>query len=267
MAAWMHPAARRASCLSDGDISTGIVWSRAHLAAANSVHTIARMWGRRSDLLVAALVAAAACAPRELDPVGMPTTGGTPNGPNLGTAAGGSLAASIAARAGPNTRMIVGSNAGALIDDHAGSLAVFEQKPGALVEAAAASAMPVCSVEPQRLVTASQAAGPEAITVEDAMIDCGRFDFGYVFDQLAASQLPSSRVVIGTNAGIRMGGTDRGFGYYYDEDVVRLLRAARKLYIRACVVVPKALAIPLFPEGQTSGVTIEEALAGCGASP
>jgi hypothetical protein len=99
------------------------------------------------------------------------------------------------------------------------------------------------------------------------MLDCGRFDFGYVFDQLAASQLPSSRVVIGTNAGVRMGGTDRGFGTYYDEDVVRLLRAARKLYIRACVVVPKALAIPLFPEGQTSGVTIEEALAGCGASP
>jgi hypothetical protein len=224
------------------------------------------MWGRGSDLLVAALVAAAACAPRELDPVGAPMTGGTPN---AGTASGGSPAAAIGALAGPNARMIVGSNAGAVIDGDAdeGSVAMFEQAPGALVAAAAAAAIPVCSVEPQRLVTASQAAGPEALTVEDAMIDCGRFDFGYVFDQLAAGQLPSSRVVIGTNAGIRMGGSDRGLGYYYDEDVVRLLRAARKLYIPACVVIPKALAIPLFPEGQTSGVTIEEALAGCGGSP
>jgi hypothetical protein len=220
------------------------------------------MWGRGSDLLVAALLAAAACAPRELDPMGTRTTGTAPN-------AGVSPTVAIAALAGPNTRMIVGSKGGAVIDAAAdeGSVAVFEQAPGALVAAAAAAAMPVCSVEPQRLVTASQAAGPQAITVEAAMVDCAAFDYGYVFDQLSTGRLPSSRVIIGANAGIRMGAADRGLAYYYDEDVIRLLRAARKLYIRACVVLPDALAIPLFPEGQTSGVTIEEALARCGPAP
>ena len=221
------------------------------------------MSGRSGLVAAVVLAAVGACAPRELDPVGTPTTGPTPN---AGTAGGGSLATSIGALAGPNTRMIVGSNAGAVIDADEGSVALFEATPDALVAAAAAASMPVCSVELERLVTASQAAGPGAITVEDAMIDCAGFDYGYVLDQLSVGRLPSSRVVIGANAGISMGAADRGFAYYYDEDVIRLLRAARKLYIPACLVMPKALAIPLFPEGQTSGLTIEEALASCGAS-
>jgi hypothetical protein len=217
--------------------------------------------GRSSGLVAVVLAAAGACAPGALDPVGTSTTEGAPNG---GTSAGGSLTASIAALARPHTRMIIGSNAGAVIDTDEGTVAVFEATPDALEAAAAAAAMPVCSVELQRLVTASQAAGPGALTVEDALAECERFDFGYVRDQLAAGKLPSSLVLIGTNVGIRMGGSDRGFAYYYDEDAVRLLRAARTLYVPACIVVPQTLQVPMLPGGFTPGLSMEDALARCG---
>jgi len=202
--------------------------------------------------LVAATVffAGAACAPAALDPMATPTTGGTPS--------------SLAALAGPSTRLIVGSNAGAVINGASGRVSVFEQDPGELVDAAAAASMPACSVELRRLATGSQPADLEAIAIEDAVADCDGFDYGFVLDQLSASKLPTSLVLIGTNAAIRMGGTDHGFAYYYDQDVIRLLRAARKLYIPACIVVPDALEIPLYPEGHTTGLSIDEARARCG---
>jgi hypothetical protein len=195
-------------------------------------------------------LAAAACAPRPLEPGERPITGGLPE--------------SLAALAGPDTRLIVGSNAGVVIDDGRDRVTLLEQDPGALVAAAATVSMPACSVELQRLVTASQAAGPDTITIDAAVADCDGYDFGFVFNQLAASKTPASRVIIGANTAVRMGGTDRGFGYYYDEDSVRLLRAARRLYIPACIVVPDALALGRFPGNLAPGLTIEEALARCG---
>jgi hypothetical protein len=209
------------------------------------------MSGASSGLVAAGLfLGAAACAPRALEPGEHPITGGLPG--------------SLAALAGPDTRLIVGSNGGAVIDDGRGRVTTFEQDPGALVAAAATVAIPTCSVELRRLVTAWQAGGPDAISIDEAVADCDGFDFGFVFDQLAASKTPASRVIIGANTAVRMGGTDRGFGYYYDEDSVRLLRAARRLYIPACIVLPDALALGRFPGNLDPGLTVEEALARCG---
>jgi hypothetical protein len=160
--------------------------------------------------------------------------------------------------------MIVGANASAVIDTYDGSTALYERDPGGLVAAAAADGMPVCSVELQRLVTASQPAGPGVISVEEALIECGRLDLRDMLDRLSASKLPSSRVIIGTNVGLTMGGSDRETVAYFDDDVVRLLRAARQLYIRACIVVPETLQVETFPGNVSPGLSIEEALARCG---
>jgi hypothetical protein len=210
------------------------------------------MSGVSSGRLAAAAVAvlaAAACAPRDLEPVERPITGDLPG--------------SLTALAGPNTRLIVGRNGGAAINGDDGRVRVFAIDPGTLVAAAATVTMPVCSVELQRLVTSSHVAGPDEITVGDAAAACDGFDLRDVVVRLGQQKTAASKVVIGTNVGISMGGTDLGINYYWDEDVVRLLRASRKLYVSACVVVPETLAWEPYEGMVEPGLTIEEALARC----
>ena len=207
--------------------------------------------------VAAVLLVAAGCGPRALDPAAAPTTTGGSSNPD-------DIAATLRAVAGPDALMIVGINAGAVTGTRDASARLFEQAPGALVEAAKAVQMPVCSVEFQKLATPSAAGDPEAMTIDDALYFCGHDDLTLMLARLGALATPATVVIIAANTAITVRTTNNGINYFYDGDIIRLLRAARRLYVPVCVIAPDALGVPTYPEGQTPGLSINEALVRCG---
>lgn len=205
----------------------------------------------------AALLVAAGCGPRALDPPAAPTTTGGSSNPEA-------IAATLRAVAGPDALMIVGINAGAVTGTRDGSARVLEQKPDLLAAAAMAVGMPVCSVEFQKLATPSVAGDLEAMTIDDALDLCRHDDLEEMLARLGALETPSTVVVIAANTAITVRTTNNGINYFYDADIVRLLRAARRLYVPVCVIAPDALGIPTFPEGSSPGLAVDEALLRCG---
>jgi hypothetical protein len=232
------------------------------------------MDGRRSLLLVGVvLLLGGACDSRPLDPGasnpgGDPHPGGGPLPPTpLPTPAPDALLASLKAAAGPSSLLVVGTNAGALTRAPAGGVQFFQSDPETLVEAAAVIQMPVCSVELQALAVSTTGGGTtDGMTIDAALAECDQQDFGTMLDRLNALKTASTVVVIAANTAITVHSTNNGINYFYDADIVRLLRAARKLYVAACVIAPESLAVPTYPQGQSAGLSIDAALASCGRS-
>ena len=234
------------------------------------------MDGRRSWLLLGVvLLLGGACDSRPLDP-GTPNPGGYPNpggGPlppvpvPLPTPSPNTLIASLKSLSGPSSLLVVGTNAGAVARTPDGAVQFFQTDPETLVEAAAVIQMPVCSVELQALAVSTTGGGTtDGMTIDAALAECDQADFGTMLDELNALKTASTVVVIAANTAITVHSTNGGINYFYGDDIVRLLRAARKLYVTACVIAPESLALPTYPEGQTAGLSIDAALASCGRS-
>ena len=219
----------------------------------------------RTSLPAAALLLAVGCGARVLDPgTNPPTTGAGGQGgpPDAGPAT--DLVGALKALTGPDNLLIVGNNAGAVASISVqGAFLAFLTDPEALDEAAAVAGMPVCSVEFQSLTFAWTASDPSTVTVMNALDACLKEDLQDMLARLGSLMTPSTVVVVAGNAAITDHTTNNGINYFYDADIVRLLHAARKLYVPACIIAPASLALPS-PEGQTAGVSIEDALASCG---
>ena len=160
--------------------------------------------------------------------------------------------------------MIVGSNGGAVTRMPARDVHPFAADPGQLVAAAAAAGMPVCSVELEALALSANV-DDATVSIDDALARCNRSDrLGDMFERLNGLRTPETVVIIAGNTGATVRSTNGGINSFYGEDILRLLWAARKLYVSACVVAPSDLALATYPEGQTPGLSIDAALAACG---
>ena len=216
-------------------------------------------------LLAAVLLLAGGCGARALDPgMNPPTTGaagqGAPPDPSPPT----DPVAGLKAVAGPAKMLIVGANAGAVTAiSTRGPFTAFSGDPGTLTAAAATVGMPVCSIEPQALAFGETFGDASLLPVTDALDACLKEDLQDMLAHLGSLETTSTVVVIAANTGITVHSTNGGINYFYDADIVRLLHAARKLNVAACVVTPDSLALPS-PSGQTPGLSVDEALARCG---
>jgi hypothetical protein len=176
------------------------------------------------------------------------------------------LPAALAELAGPTTLMVVGSNGAAVARTPAGEDQTFRPfvgDPGTLVNAAASVGMRVCSVEMDRLAL-PQTTDPAALSIPMALARCDDDDLGDTLARLRQLQTPSTRVVIGANTAATVYTTSNAINYFYDEQIGRLLRAARRLYVRACIIAPASLALPDSASYETRGLSIDDALANCG---
>jgi hypothetical protein len=220
-------------------------------------------------LLAAVLVAHVAivgCEARQLDPGANPTTG-------TGGQAGGrpisppppeiDLASMLKQVSGPDQLLILGVSGGAVTSvSTRGPVYPFVGDPEALDEAAAVVGMRVCSVEFQQL-TLGPPGDVSTLAVSDALDMCLKEDLGDMPARLASLRTPSTVVVVAPNTAITIHSTNNGVNAFYDTDIVRLLHAARELYVPVCFVTTGQLAGPT-PDGQSAGVSIEDALAACG---
>jgi hypothetical protein len=209
-----------------------------------------------------ALLFALGCGARSLDP-----GPGAPAGPAPAPAT--DLVAALKAVAGPDQVMIVGTNAGAVTPvSTRGPFTAFTADPETLTEGAATVGLPVCSVELQALAVDPNAAAadPSAVAVPDALDGCLKEDLQDMLARLGSLQTPSTVVVVAANTAITVHSTNGGINYFYNADIIKLLHAARKLDVAACIVAPDSLAVPTYPEGQTAGLSIDQALASCGRS-
>lgn len=213
----------------------------------------------------AALLLTLGCGARALDSGMNPPTTGTAGQGGAPDAAGATdLVGQLKALTGPDNLLIVGNNAGAVTSISVqGAFLAFLRDPEALDEAAAVAGMPVCSIEFQSLTFAWTSSDPSTLTVMDALDACMKEDLQDMLARLGAIRTPSTVIVVAANTAITDHTTDNGINFFYDADIVRLLHAARKLYVPACIIAPASLALPS-PEGQTAGVSIEDALAICG---
>jgi hypothetical protein len=226
------------------------------------------MVSRRLHLSLLAALWLSGCGSRALDPGMDPTASGT--GGQAGSAPmpqpEDELVATLRANAGPDKLLIVGTNAGVVTSTqsaNAGALQLIED-PETLVEAAATAGMPVCSVEYQGLTLDPTLADASTLSVSQAVDGCLKEDLGDMLSRLGGLKTPETVVVIAANAAITVHSTNGGINYFYDADMLGLLHAARKLYVPACLIAPQALALPTYPQGQTPGLSVDEALATCG---
>jgi hypothetical protein len=227
-------------------------------------------WGLATVLLIGA-----GCGARALDD-GMDMTGtGTGSGSTTSPPGmtkpsppppGVDLVATLRLNGGPGKLLVIGTNGGVVTSSttNDGTGLVLPQDAETLDEAAAAAGLPVCSVEFQGLTRDRAAADANTLAVQDAVDACLQEDLTDMLGRLGGLKTPSTVVVIASNTAITFHSTNNGINYFYDADMVRLLHAARALYVPACVVAPDALAAPTYPEGQTPGLSVEDALARCG---
>ena len=201
------------------------------------------------------LLFAAGCAPGALD-----SSGGNPG---QSQPQSGDLVTRLKDLSGPDALLIVGTNGGVVPPKDYGPVPAFADDPGTLVKAAAVVGMPVCSVEPQALAGASTSLPLTGMTTPDAETACKNDDLGDMLDRLGGLKTDATVVVVAANAAITVHSTNNGINYFYDADIGRLLRAARRLYVAACIVTPDDLALPS-PGGQLPGLSVDEALARCG---
>ena len=134
------------------------------------------------------------------------------------------------------------------------------------MEAAAVVGLPVCSVEPRALAFNAVTSDTTGLSTPDATAFCASDNLDEMTGRLNELKTPEMVVVIAANTAITVHSTNGGINAYYDDDIGRTLRAARRLYIPACIVAPDALALPTPSSGQTPGLSTAEALARCGRS-
>jgi hypothetical protein len=203
-----------------------------------------------------AVLAIVACGARPLDPNGGQIATPPPTSDDI---------AALRAVSGPDALLIVASNAGVVTGAPDGAPHVFEKDPGTLVSAAATVGMRVCSVEPVTIPAQNRVPDHQwVVSVAGAMDICATFDYGDMIARLSGLKSASTVVIAAANTAITVRSTNGGINYFYDDDILRLWRAARALYVPVCVIVPDPLALPTPPAGQTAGPTVDEALRLCG---
>ena len=216
--------------------------------------------GRSNPWALAGLVLSAVvgCGARSLDPGNGSQTGGAGGPPE------DALVAALRDLGGADSLLIVGTNAGWVPRKPYGEIRTFREDPETLVEAAAVVGMPVCSVEFNALAIDSINGDAMSLTYAAASDACGNENLGDMIDRLNALKTASTVVVVAANAAVTDRTTNGGINFFYDADITRLTHAARKLYVPVCVVSPESLALPTPPQGQTPGLSVDEALAACG---
>ena len=213
------------------------------------------------------MLVAIGCTPANLDSNGNqngnPTTGGTTG---QGGAPESTLVATLRALAAePGRQVIIGTNGGMVVPAGSDAIALFAgTDPEALMEAAAAVGLPVCSVEPQALTFTSDTSDATGLSTPGATAFCASDNLDEMIGRLNGLKTPEMVVVIAANGAITVHSTNGGINVYYDDDIGRTLRAARRLYIPACIVTPDVLSMPTPPSGETPGLSTAEALARCG---
>jgi hypothetical protein len=218
-----------------------------------------KTWG--AAVVGATFLAAIGCTPAPLDPTGNPGTAGQP--PTTGV----DLVTALRAETGPGRQLILAANGGVVDRSDTGRLGVFaDTDPEALMEAAAVVGLPTCSIEPQALAFPAVTSGPDGLTTPDAAWYCASDDLAEMTQRLNGLKTPQLVVVIAANTAITVHSTNGGINYFYDGDIGRLLRTARRLYVPACIVAPDILALPTAYSGTTAGLSADEALARCGRS-
>jgi hypothetical protein len=219
------------------------------------------MWGRgdvRSIGLVV-LVALGACS-SQMDPSAGMMSGTTP----ASTSDSLSDLASISA---PPSLMVLGSNGGVLTGTKDSTPHYFKQDPGAVAAAAFAAHISICPVELDELVMPPAPSSDVVASLEAELSECDLAVGPFALTELRQLQTPTTVVIVGANATETWHTTNNGVNYFYGNDVLYMLRAARVLNVSACVVAPADIALPMAPSGQTPGVSIADALAGCGLPP
>jgi hypothetical protein len=212
------------------------------------------------------------CTPGALDsrddsPRGGTTgQGGAGGTTGVAGAPGEDLVTTLKGLVGPGTQLIVATNGGVVTRAAYGPIPTFpDRDPETLVEAAAVVGMPVCSVEPLALAFASATSTAAELSTPDAQAMCVNDDLGDMLGRLSSLKTEATVVVVAANTAITVHSANNGINYFYDLDIGRLQRAARRLYVPVCIVSPDVLALPS-PGGQLPGLSIEDALASCGRS-
>jgi hypothetical protein len=199
-------------------------------------------------------------------------TGGTSGGATGGTAGTGQagapddeLASQLKAMAAPGRQLFIGINGGAVAgDDFSYYFPGYD--PEALMEAAASAGLPVCSIEPQLLAFTSMVSDAAGLSTADAAAFCAMDDLATMTQWLGSLKTPQLVVVAAANTGITVHSTNNGINFVYGNDIDKLVRTARRMYVPVCDVRPDVLSLPTPPDGESPGLSVDQALASCGRS-
>jgi hypothetical protein len=212
-------------------------------------------------IALAFVIAVMGACSSEMDPNAPPTPPSTPT-----TTMGDSLS-NLGSLVGSQSLMIIATNASALVRGPTDDVHFFNNQPGEVAAAAASVHLPVCSVELDALVVPPAPAGDVAASVTAARAKCAQEDLTSMLTELRALQTRSTEVIVGANAAETWHSTNNGVNYFYGDDVLGMLHAARQMNVPACVVAPGDISLPMYPGGQTPGVSLADALQGCGLPP
>lgn len=199
--------------------------------------------------------------PADPVPPGMPTTD-LPTTDMLTTPPPVSAAA-LTSLVGPQTRMIIGATASAVLDTPDAVVRFFAGDPATMASTAAEVGLPVCSIELDTLQTPPMPSDVVTMSLISAVQACASDQLDDMLAELRQLRTPSTVVIVAANVAATVHSTNNGINYFRNADILRMLHAARQLNVIACLVAPNVLALPTFPSGQTPGLSIDEALATC----
>ena len=211
--------------------------------------------------MLAVITALGACS-SEMDPNGLRATSTPPTTPPPT----GYALSDLGSLVGSQSLMIIGTNASALVGAPTDDVHFFNNQPGEVATAAATVHMAVCSVELDALVVPPASAADVTASLTAARAKCAQEDLTRMLAELHALQTRSTEVIVGANAAETWHSTNNGVNYFYDGDILGMLHAARQMNVMACVVAPSDISLPT-SMGQTAGVSISDALQGCGLPP
>jgi hypothetical protein len=220
--------------------------------------------GVQGDLRLIALglvIAVVGACSSEMDPNAPPTP------PSTSTTAMDDSLSNLGSLVGSQSMMIIATNASALVRGPTDDVHFFSNQPGEVAAAAASVHLPVCSVELDALVVPPAPASDVAASLTAARAKCAQEDVTGMLAELHALQTGSTEVIVGANAAETWHSTNNGVNYFYGNDVLAMLHAARQMNVLACVVAPGDISLPMPPTGQTPGVSLADALEGCGLPP
>ncbi len=206
---------------------------------------------------VVALAALGACS-SEMDP-----NAGKVSGTTVTTPSFDSLSA-LTSVADSKSLMLLGTNGGALAGALDGSMHFYDQDPGTIAAAAFAAHISVCSIELDGLIMPPRSNSDLAASLAAGIAKCNQEASPDMLAKLGQLQTPTTVVIVGANAAETWHTTNNGVNDFYGDQILGMLHAARTLNVSACVVAPADLSLPMSPTGQTPGLSIADALTGCG---
>ena len=168
---------------------------------------------------------------------------------------------------GPASMLILAANGGELVGAVDGGLHYYVQDPGSIASAAFTAHVSVCPVEFDNLVLPPAASTDVVNSLNTEFKKCDTAVSPTARTTLMQLKTPSTVVIVGANAAATWHTTSNDVSYFYGDDILFMLHAARQLNVSACVVAPSDIALPMAPSGMTAGVSIADALAGCGLPP